>query len=158
MSANIFSKTWIKKRNRKLEGNGDWAWACLFLKEKNRENKMRASRYQNDSVQFSCSVVSNSLRLQGLQHARPPCPSPTPRIHSDSRPSSQWCRPAISSSVVPFSSCPQSPPTPPPSIRVFSNESTLLMRWPKYWSFSFSIIPSKEIPGLTEMGKVKFLR
>ena len=88
------------------------------------------------SVQFNCSVVSDSLQPHESQHARPPCPSsPTPRVHSDSRPSSQWCHPAISSSVVPFSSCPQIPP----SIRVFCNESTLRMRWPKYWSFSFSI-------------------
>ena len=58
----------------------------------------------------SCSVVSNSLRLHESQHARPPCPSPTPGLHSYSRPSSQWCHPAISSSVVPFSSCPQSLP------------------------------------------------
>ena len=62
------------------------------------------------SVQFSRSVVSNSLWPHESQHARPPCPSPTPGIHSDSRPSSQWCHPAISSSVVPFSSCPQSLP------------------------------------------------
>ena len=62
------------------------------------------------SVQFSCSVVSDSLPPHELQHARPPCPSPTPGAHSDSRPSSQWCHPAISSSVVPFSSCPQSLP------------------------------------------------
>jgi len=62
------------------------------------------------SVQFSCSVVSNSLQPHELQHARPPCPSPTPGIHSNWSPSSQWCHPAISSSVVPFSSCPQSLP------------------------------------------------
>jgi len=60
------------------------------------------------SVQFSHSVVSNSLRPHELQHARPPCPPPTPRDHSNSCPSSRWCHPAISSSVVPFSSCPQS--------------------------------------------------
>ena len=95
------------------------------------------------SVQFSRSVVSDSLRPHKSQHARPPCSSPTPGVHPDSRPSSQWCHPAISSSVVPFSSCPQSLPA-----WVFSNESTLHMRWPKYWSFSFSISPSKEIPGL----------
>ena len=185
------------------------------------------------SVQFSRSVVSDSLRPHESQHARPPCPSPTPGVHSDSPPSSQWCHPAISSSVIPFFSCPQSLPAsksfpmsqlfawhgqstgasalasflakksqggspsewtgwislqskglsrvfsntrslfklmsiesvmpsshlilcrpllllPPisPSIKVFSNESTLHMRWPKYWSFSFSIIPCKEIPGL----------
>ena len=56
------------------------------------------------SVQFSHSVVSDSLRLHELQHARPPCPSPTPGVHSNSHPSSRWCHPAISSSVVPFSS------------------------------------------------------
>ena len=60
------------------------------------------------SDQISRSVVSDSLQPHESQHARPPCPSPTPRVHSDSRPSSQWCYPAISSSVVPFSSCPQS--------------------------------------------------
>ena len=62
------------------------------------------------SVQFRRSVVSDSLRPYESQHARPPCPSPTPGVHSDSRPSSQWCHPAISSSVVPFSSCTQSLP------------------------------------------------
>ena len=62
------------------------------------------------SVQFSCSVVSDSLRPHELQHTRPPCPSPTPGVHSNSRPSSRWCHPAISSSVVPFSSCLQSLP------------------------------------------------
>ena len=59
------------------------------------------------SVQFSCSVMSDSLRPHESQHTRPPCPS-TPGVHSDSHPSSQWCHPAISSSVIPFSSCPQS--------------------------------------------------
>ena len=62
------------------------------------------------SVQFSRSVVSESVRPHESQHTRPPCPSPNPRVHSNSRPSSQWCHPAISSSVVPFSSCPQSLP------------------------------------------------
>ena len=62
------------------------------------------------SFQFSRSVVSNSLQPHELQHARPPCPSPSPGVHSDSHPSRQWCHPAISSSVVPFSSCPQSLP------------------------------------------------
>ena len=61
-------------------------------------------------VQFSRSVVSDSLRPHESQHARPPCPSPTPWVHSDSRPSSPWCHPAISSSVVHFSSYPQSLP------------------------------------------------
>ena len=61
-------------------------------------------------VQFSRSVVSDSLWPHESQHARPPCPSPTPGVHSDSGPSSQWCHPAISSSVIPFTSCPQSLP------------------------------------------------
>ena len=61
-------------------------------------------------VQFSRSVVSDCLWPHELQHTRPPRPSPTPGVHSDSRPSSQWCQPVISSSVVPFSSCPQSLP------------------------------------------------
>ena len=62
------------------------------------------------SVQFSRSVVSDSLRPHESQHARPPCPSPAPRVYSNSCPLSQWCHPAISSSVIPFSSCPQSLP------------------------------------------------
>ena len=62
------------------------------------------------SVQFSCSVTSDSLRPHDSQHARPPCPSPSPGVHSNSCSSSQWCPPAISSSVVPFSSCPRSLP------------------------------------------------
>ena len=62
------------------------------------------------SVQFSCSVMSDSFWSHELQHARPLCPSPTPRVYSNSRPLSRWCHPAISSSVVPFSSCPQSLP------------------------------------------------
>ena len=65
---------------------------------------------QFSSVQLSHSVVSDSLRPHESQHARPPCPSPTPGVHSDLRPLSQWCHPAISSSVVPISSCPQSLP------------------------------------------------
>ena len=71
---------------------------------------MRPRSVQFSSVQFNHSVVSDSLQPHELQHARTPCPLPTPRVHSDSRPSSQWCHPAISSSVVPFSSCPQSLP------------------------------------------------
>ena len=96
------------------------------------------------SVQFSHSVVSDSLRPHELQHPRPPCPSPTPRVYPNSCPSSRWCHPTISSSVVPFSSCPPSPPR----IRVFSNESLFTSDEPRYWSFSFSISPSNEQLGL----------
>ena len=71
---------------------------------------LQARLQQYRSVQFSHSVVSNSLWSHESQHTRPPCTSLSPRVHSDSRPSSQWCHPAISSLVVPFSSCPQSVP------------------------------------------------
>ena len=85
------------------------------------------------SVPFSHSVLSDSLWPHGRQHTRPPCPSPTPRVYSNSCPLSWWCHPAISSSVIPFSSHLQSFPA---SIRVFSDESVLSIRWPKYWNFS----------------------
>ena len=76
----------------------------------NSWNQKADDRLQITSVQFSCSVVSNSLWPHGLQHARPPCPTQTPEIYSDSCPLSQWCHPTISFSVVPFSSCLQSFP------------------------------------------------
>ena len=95
-------------------------------------------------VQFSCSVVSDSLQPHEQQHARPPCPSPTPGVYPNSCPLSRWCHPTISSSVHPLLLL----PSIFPSIRVFSNESALYIRWPKYWSFSFSISPSNEHPGL----------
>ena len=96
------------------------------------------------SGQFSRSVLSDSLQPHELQHARPPCPAPTPGVNSDSTsiesmmPSSHLilCHPLFLLRPI------------PPSISVFSNESTLRMRWSKYWSFSFSIVPSKEILGL----------
>ena len=94
------------------------------------------------SVQFSCSIMSDSLQPHESQHARPPCPSPTPGVHLDSRPSSQWCHLAISSSVVPFSSCPQSLPASE-SFPV----SQLFTRGGQSTGVS-SITPSKEIPGL----------
>ena len=105
--------------------------------EATSQGKLRIASNQQklekfSSVQFSHSVVSISLRPHELHHARPPCPSPTPGVHSDSCPSSVMpsshlilCRPLL-----------LLPPNPP-SIRVFSNKSTLCMRWPKYWSFSY---------------------
>src|SRR5574337_902635 len=91
---------------------------------------------------MSHSAVSDSLRSHESQHTRPPCPSPTPGVHSNSCPSVMpsshliLCHPLLSLPPI------------PPSIRVFSNESILRMKWPKYWSISFSIIPSNEHPGL----------
>ena len=94
--------------------------------------------YSLSSVQFSRSVVSDSLRPHELQHARPPCPSSTPGVHPNRCPSSHLilCRPHLFL------------PSIPPSIRVFSNESALCIRWPNYWSFSLNISPSNEHPGL----------
>ena len=88
---------------------------------------------------FSHSVVSNSLGPHGLQHARPPCPSLTPGAYSNSYPLSQGCHPTISSSIIPFSSYPQSLPAPGSF-----HESALQIRWSNYCSFSFSINPSNE--------------
>ena len=93
---------------------------------------------------FSCSVVYDSLQPHELQHARLLYPSLTPRVCSNSCPLSQWCHPTISSSCHPL----LLPPSIFPSIRVFSNESVLRIRWSKYWSFSFSISPSIEYSGL----------
>ena len=106
-----------------------WWWALRLL-----------SNLGYCSVQLSHSVVSDSLRPNEWQHTRPPCPSPTPRVHPDSR--------VMPSSHLILGHPLLLLPPIPPSIRVFSNESTVCMRCPKYWSFSFSIIPSKEIPGL----------
>ena len=100
--------------------------------------------YTDSSVQFSCSVVSDSLQPHEPQHSRPPCPSPTPGVYSDSCLLSRWCHPTISSSIIPFLLL----PSIFPNIRVFWNESALRIRWPKYWSFSFSISPSNEYSGL----------
>jgi len=91
------------------------------------------------SVQFSRSVMSNSLWPHGLQHARPPCPSPTPGVHPNPCPSSRWCYQTISSSVVPFSSHLQSFP----ASGSFQMSKFFTAKWPKYWSFSFSISPSE---------------
>ena len=88
-----------------------WTWKGFGGQEESGKIRSVFSHpHALSSVQFSRSVVSNSLQPHELQHARPPCPSPTPGVHSDSCPSSQWCHPAISSSVVPFCSCPQSLP------------------------------------------------
>ena len=97
-----------------------------------------------DSVQFSHSVMSSSLRPHGLQHARPPCPSPTHRVH-------QTHVHCVDDAIQP--SHPLSYASPPAfnlsQIRVFSNESALRIRWPKYWSSSFNISPTNEYSGWT---------
>ena len=109
------------------------------------------------SVQFSHSVMSDSLQPHETQYARPPCPSPIARVYPNSCPLSWWCLLTISSSVVPFSSCLQFFPTPAikkntfesvPTSGSFQMKSALRVRWPKYWRFSFNISPSNEHPGL----------
>ena len=97
---------------------------------------------ESSSVQFSCSVVSDSSRPRESQHARPPCLSPSPGVHSDSHLLSRW-----SSHLILCHPLLLLPPNPP-SIRVFSNESTPCVSWPKYWSFSFNISSSNEHRGL----------
>ena len=90
--------------------------------------------------------MSDSLQPYGLQHSRLHCASLSPRVCSNSCPVSQWCHPTISSSVIPVSSCPQSFPA-----SVFSNESALRIKWPKYWSFNFSISLPEEYSGLISL-------
>ena len=113
------------------QGSWQWPWSVLL------------PRLLLGSVRFSHSVVSNSLQPHGLQHARPPCPLPTPRVYSKLMsielvmPSNHLflCHPLLPSSIF-------------PSIRVFSSESALRIRWPKDWSFSFNISPCNEHSGL----------
>ena len=93
-------------------------------------------------LMFSHSVVSDILPPHGLQHARLPCPSPSPGVCSNSCPLSQWCHPAIPSSVIPSSSCLQS------FAATGSFPVSSSIRWPKYWSFSFSISTSNDYLGL----------
>ena len=97
------------------------------------------------SVQFSCSVMSDSLQPHGLQHTRPHCPSPTNSWHLLKLISTESVMPSNHLILCHFLLL---PPSIFPSIRVFSNESSLRIRWPKYWSFSFNISPSNEHPGL----------
>ena len=124
--------------------NTDMKKTPPLSKNRSRSASQRIDIYMSvNSVQFSHSVMSNSLQPCELQHARPPCPSPTPRVHP----------PMSIESVMPSNHLILCRPLlllPPifPSIRVFSDESALCIRWPEYWSFSFNISPSNEHPGL----------
>ena len=124
-----------------------------IIKDHNYESLRRSKRSsgqppcsccQFSSVQFSRSVVFDSLWLHGLQHARPPCPSPTPGVYSNSCPLSQWCHPTISSSVVPFSSCLQSVS----ASGSFSISQFFKSGGQSIGVFSFSVSPSNEYSGL----------
>ena len=139
-------------------GTENWIWLLLsffvlsiyiliqsncILPSPAKEHKL--INLQFNSVQLSLSVVSTSLWHHGLQHARPSCPSSTPGVYPNSCSLSRWCHPAISSSVVPFSSHPQSFPA---SESFQMSQSVLRIRWPKDWSFNFNISPSYEYSGL----------
>ena len=109
-----------------------------------QHRKLNTDIWEIHSVQFSLSVVSNCLWPHESQHTRPPCPSQTPGVYSNSCPLSRWWHPAISSSVIPFSSCPQSLP----ASRSFPTSQLFPWGGQSIWSFSFSISPSNEHPGL----------
>ena len=130
-----------------------WSNMCYLQTEKRTKCKccqlkgLEFSREWNltsAKVQFSRWVVSDSSQPHEWHHARPPCPSPTPAVYSNSRPSSRWCHPTLSSSVVPFSSCPQSLPAsesfPMSQLFAWDSQSTGVS--------ALSIIPSNEIPGM----------
>ena len=108
---------------RDIMDRGAWQAAVHGVAKSWTQLNTCVSTYHISSVQFSCWVVSDSLRPHESQHARSPCPSPSPGVHSDSRPSSPWCYPAISSSVVPFS------PAPNPS------QHQSLFQWVNSWSY-----------------------
>ena len=137
---------WSHLTNCNSTGSFTEFW--LRLTCKTGELKLKGKRWFELAIQFSHSVVSVALQPHGLQHARPPCPSPTPKSPPKLMsivsvvPSNHLilCRPLLLL------------PSIFPSIRVFSNESALHIRWPKYWSFSFNISPSNEHPGLSPLG------
>ena len=137
-----------------FEGNKPLtAWTGWRSEAWNYFDRTLHNRHTSCWVRFSCSVVSDSLRPHELQHTRPPCPSPTPRVYPNSCPLSQWCHhfliyPIFSLNYLIFCHPLLLLPSIFPNIRVFSNESDLHIRWPKYWSFSFNISPSNEHPGL----------
>ena len=119
----------------------EWSFICFY--SLSSTYCQISSDLDSHSVQFSHSVMSDSLPPREPQHARPTCPSPTPGVYPNSCPLSRWCHPTISS-CRPLLLL----PSILPSIRVFSNESALCIRWPMYWSSSFNISPSNEHLGL----------
>ena len=131
----IYSLSWalpcsLKHPTSTLSGE-DEKWGLSRYKEFLIQVFLFLSLFSSIPVQFSCSVVSNSLQPHGMQHARPPCPIPTPRGYSDSCPLSWCCHPTISSSVIPFSSYLQ--------LGSFLMSQFFISDGQKYWSFSFGI-------------------
>ena len=112
----------------------EWITYCV------QPSKPPCDVHNNSLFLFSCSVMSDTLRPYGLQQTRFPCPSPSPRVWSNSCPLSRWCHPTVCHPLFLL-------PSIFPSIRVFSSESAFRIRWPKYSSFSFRISPSNEYSG-----------
>ena len=128
---------WRTENGSKICFGGRTVLTCWRIRYGTAQGKM-IKMIQFISVLFSHSVMSDTLQRHGLQHARPPCPSPAPGVYSNSCPLSLM----PSNHLILY--CPLLPLSIFPSIRVFSSESVLRIRWPKYWSFSFSISPSNE--------------
>ena len=127
---------WLKVISRELNFRDNYR-----LKYKFGRNCWILDSWNLKLLLFSCSVVSNSLWPHGLQHARLPCPSPSPRALSNSCPLRTWCHLILCCPLLLL-------PSIFPSIRVFSNELAVCIRWPKCWSFNFSISPSNDYSGL----------
>ena len=129
-----------KAESQRIDAFEFWCWRRLLRVPWD-------TRRSNQSLQFSHSVVSNSLQPNESQHAMLPYPSSSPRVCSNSRPLSRWCHPT-SSSCRPLLLL----PSILPSIRAFSHEPALLIRWPKCWTFSFSVILPNNIQGWLPLG------
>ena len=148
--AQTWSHVLISTENHPGSQRSNWSYIMGNEKLKNEQNasycywKARELFQDVRGLLLSGSVMSDFLRPPELQHARPSCPSPSPGACSYSCPLSWWWQPMISSSVVPFSSCLQSFP----ALGSFLRSQFLHIRWPKYWSFTFSISPSNEYSGL----------
>ena len=125
-------------QNSLAQGNTDFQVYCKSDTRESWQNFDLCREFS--SVQFSCSVVSNSLWPHETQHTRPPCPSPTPGVYPNSHPWSRWCHPAISSSVVPFSSCPQSLPASGffPMSQLLAWGAQVLVFQPQHQSFQWT--------------------
>ena len=139
---------WVANFSRGSSWPRDWP-GSLAPQADSLPSEPPGKPHMRTSVQFSCSDMSDSMWPHGLQHARPPCPSPTPRVYSNSCPLNRWCHPTISSSVFPFSSCLQSfPASGSFQMNQFFASGIRINTLPKYWSFIFSISPSNEYLGL----------
>ena len=144
VSLNIFQiKSWKKVKYLFWNFNCTVWLNCCYLWNNKYAMKFKGGDFS--SVQFSCSVMSDSLQPHELQHTRPPYPSPTPRVHSNSRPSSWWYHPAISSSVIPFSSCPN--PSKHQSLFQWLNSSHKVAKVLEFqlWHHSFQRTPRADL-------------